>query len=48
VNDQISGWAKKVHIKFAALTDEPVLQKQPDDMIKVFSAMEQITVTELQ
>jgi hypothetical protein len=25
VNDQISGWAKRVHSKFGALTDDPVL-----------------------
>ena len=47
VNDQISGWAKRVHSKFGALTDDPVLQKMPDDMIKVFGAMETITVSEL-
>ena len=47
VNDQISGWAKKVHSKFSALTDDPVLQKPNTDMVKVFDAMENITVTEL-
>lgn len=40
VNDQISGWAKRVYNKFSALTDDPILQKQPDDMVKVFQAME--------
>lgn len=47
VNDQISGWAKRVHSKFGALTDDSVLQKMPDDMVKVFQAMENVTVTEL-
>lgn len=47
VNDQISGWAKRVHSKFGALTDDPVLQRMPDDMVKVFDAMENITVSEL-
>ena len=46
VNDQISGWAKRVHSKFGALTDDPVLQRMPDDMVKVFDAMENITVSE--
>ena len=48
VNDQVSGWAKRVYGKFSSLTDDPALQKQPEDMVKVFSAMEHITVTELQ
>lgn len=25
VNDQVSGWAKKVYAKFAALTDDPTV-----------------------
>lgn len=33
VNDQISGWAKRVHGKFAALNDNPALQKAPEDMV---------------
>ena len=48
VNDQVSGWAKKVYGKFAALTDDPILKRHPDDMVKVFECMEKITVTELQ
>ena len=47
VNDQISGWAKRVYGKFAALTDDSSLQAYPDDMVKVFAAMEMITVAEL-
>jgi len=47
VNDQISGWCKRCYSKFSALTDDSSLQRQPDDMVKVFQAMESITVTEL-
>jgi hypothetical protein len=47
VNDQVSGWAKRVYSKFAALTDDAALQKQPSDMTKIFEAMEHITVSEL-
>jgi hypothetical protein len=47
VNDQVSGWAKRVYGKFAALNDNPALQKTPDDMVAIFKAMESITVTEL-
>jgi len=36
VNDQISGWAKRVYTKFSVLTDDAVLSRQPDDMIKIF------------
>ena len=47
VNDQITGWAKRVYSKFGALTNEPDLQAQPEDIIKVFSLMESITTNEL-
>ena len=47
VNDQISGWAKRVYTKFSALTDDATLQKQPEDMVLIFQAMETITVSEL-
>mmetsp|Transcript_41915 Transcript_41915/g.64151 ORF Transcript_41915/g.64151 Transcript_41915/m.64151 type:complete len:183 (-) Transcript_41915:55-603(-) len=47
VNDQISGWAKRVYGKFASLTNDAALQKQPDDLVKVFEAMDYISVSEL-
>ena len=36
-----------MYSKFHALTDNPSLQKQPDDLIKIFEAMEGVTVAEL-
>jgi len=36
VNDQVSGWAKKCYHKFSALTSDPNLQDQPEDIVKVF------------
>jgi hypothetical protein len=47
VNDQVSGWAKRVFTKFSVLTDDAMLSRQPDDMVKIFEAMESITVSEL-
>lgn len=47
VNDQVSGWAKRVFAKFSALTDDPSMQQMPSDMVKVFASMEHITCTEL-
>ena len=47
VNDQISGWAKRVYGKFAALTDEEILKHPPENIVKIFEAMEEITVNEL-
>ena len=47
VNDQICGWAKRVYGKFGALTNEPELAVQPDDICKVFSIMEKIVCNEL-
>ena len=47
VNDQISGWAKRVYMKFATLTDDASVSNIPTDMVKVFATMELITVGEL-
>lgn len=47
VNDQVTSWARRVYSKFHALTDNPQLQKQPEDLIKIFEAMESVTVSEL-
>ena len=47
VNDQVSNWARRVYTKFAALTDNQQLQRQPDDLVKIFEAMETVTTTEL-
>jgi hypothetical protein len=48
VNDQISGWAKRVYMKFGTLTDDASVSNMPTDMVKVFATMEMITVGELQ
>lgn len=47
VNDQISGWARRVHGKFSALTEEPIFKQEPVNIVKIFAAMELITTTEL-
>jgi hypothetical protein len=46
VNDQISGWAKRVYSKFGALTDSGDMANQ-DDIIKVFQFMDECTSKEL-
>ena len=43
----MTSWARRVYSKFNALTDNPQLNKQPDDLIKIFEAMEGVTVDEL-
>lgn len=47
VNDQIATWAKRVYSKFGVLTDDPIFQKEPDDMVRIFAAMEGISKREL-
>jgi hypothetical protein len=47
VNDQISGWAKRVYTKFGALVDDPVFHQEPNDITKIFQAMDAISVQEL-
>lgn len=46
VNDQVSGWSKRVCQKFALMLDDKALL-QEDDLVKVFERMEKITVPEL-
>lgn len=48
VNDQVSSWAKRVYSKFGLLTEDPVFQEQPDDLPKVFAAMEAVSSRELE
>jgi len=36
VNDQVSGWAKRVYGKFGNLTDEPEFQSEPQDIVSIF------------
>jgi len=50
VNDQVSSWAKRVYSKFGTLADTsqyPNLKKHPEDLIRCFEAMEEVTVNEL-
>lgn len=47
VNDQVSGWARKCYGKFGALTQDSNIHHNPDDIVKVFKTMEDITCGEL-
>jgi hypothetical protein len=47
VNDQVSGWAKRVFGKFAALADNHNLQPGQTDMVKIFEGMNLVVVDEL-
>ena len=47
VNDQVSGWSKRVCQKFAMMLGEQGLS-QTDDLIRTFEMMEKITTTEPQ
>ena len=47
VNDQITGWARRVNHKFGALTNDFSLQAQNEDITKIFMSMEKIVVAEL-
>lgn len=46
VNDQVSGWSKRVCQKFGTMLDDKSLLHE-DDLVKVFEKMASITVTEL-
>lgn len=48
VNDQISGWAKRVFGKFQTLVDSPALNaNNTDDLTKIFVGMNSVVVDEL-
>jgi predicted RNase H-like nuclease (RuvC/YqgF family) len=47
VNDQISGWAKRVFGKFAALVDNSSLQPGQTDIVKIFEGMHLVVCDEL-
>lgn len=36
VNDQVKTWCNRVYNKFGVLTEDPVFQQDPQDMVKVF------------
>mmetsp|Transcript_55637 Transcript_55637/g.76505 ORF Transcript_55637/g.76505 Transcript_55637/m.76505 type:complete len:175 (+) Transcript_55637:1097-1621(+) len=47
VNDQVSGWAKRVYGKFGTLTDEPEFQSEPQDIVSIFQTMDSLVAKEL-
>lgn len=47
VNDQICNWAKRIHKKFSTLTNDDTFQKSPNDLVAVFSAMNEVVEKEL-
>lgn len=47
VNDQVSNWAKRVYMKFGVLTEDPIFQDEPNDLVKVFAAMDAVCTQEL-
>lgn len=47
VNDQISGWAKRVFSKFAALVDNQQLNPGTTDIVKIFDGMNLVVSDEL-
>ena len=48
VNDQVTGWAKRVFMKFGALVDNSLVQRGIDDLVKVFEGMNGVVTEELQ
>ena len=46
VNDQVSGWSRRVSQKFAAMLGNSTMAQEVD-LVKIFEAMESVTVQEL-
>ena len=47
VNDQVKTWCHRVYNKFGVLTEDPLFQQDPSDIVRVFSAMESTVTREL-
>ena len=47
VNDQISNWAKRCYQKFGTLTEDPMFQQEPIDLVNIFESMNTVVVREI-
>lgn len=47
MNDQVKTWSNRVYNKFGILTEDPIFQKDPTDIVKVFECMDHVVTREL-
>mmetsp|Transcript_6922 Transcript_6922/g.5175 ORF Transcript_6922/g.5175 Transcript_6922/m.5175 type:complete len:194 (+) Transcript_6922:708-1289(+) len=47
VNDQVTGWARKVYHKFGTLVENAAFEKNADDIVKVFEGMSVVVLEQL-
>ena len=47
VNDQVSNWAKRCYQKFGTLTEDPLFQQEPIDLVSIFESMNTVVTREL-
>ena len=48
VNDQICNWAKRCYQKFGTLTEDPMFQQEPIDLVNIFESMNTVVVREIE
>lgn len=47
VNDQVSNWARRCYQKFGTLTEDPLFQQEPMDLVTMFESMNTVVLREL-
>ena len=47
VNDQIQNWSRRCYQKFGTLTEDPLFQQEPEDLVNMFESMNTVIVREL-
>ena len=39
VNDQVQNWSRRCYQKFGTLTEDPLFQNEPEDLVSMFDCM---------
>ena len=47
VNDQVQNWSRRCYQKFGTLTEDPLFQQEPEDLVNMFDCMNTVIVREL-
>lgn len=47
VNDQVQNWSRRCYQKFGTLTEDPLFQNEPEDLVAMFDCMNTVVSREL-
>lgn len=43
----MQSWAKRCYMKFGTLTEDPIFQREPEDLVSMFQSMDAVVTKEL-